>query len=215
MPQKNAAATRCEGAPLTARPQLDRAHAQAQGWPTRPRSSHADHRACSPVPACCLRCTDQELRLRPFGRHGARPRPQARAYPCPSTSRCLREEEEQAASITSELASIGNLGTVRSTACMNSTRPSLMSGRLLYLSVLRFSAPPRDPSTHNETPCSSADALCWLPARRLLRHHRQEGCLNDSRAPHGAAAAERGVVVRGRAMYCGCGRYAVPRSGRK
>ena len=118
---------------------------------------------------------------------------------------CGRDKEEQPTSIVGALSSMGDPVPVRSTACLNSTRPSPMGGRLPSLSVLRFSAPPRDPSTHNETPCSSADALCWLPARRLLRHHRQEGCLNDSRAPHGAAGAERGVVVRGRAMYCGCG----------
>ena len=215
MPQKNAAAMRCEGAPLTARPQLDRAHAQAQGWPTRSRSL-IDEPPCMLIRPCVLPA---------LYRSGDPPTAlwQARSTSSTRGTGPILAPQQAAVCVTrrsrqhpmSELSSIGNLGTVRSTACLNSTRPAPMDGRFLYLSVLRFSAPPRDPSTHNETPCSSADALCWLPARRLLRDHRHERCLNDSRAPHGAAGAERGVVVRGRAMYCGCARHAVPQPGRE
>jgi hypothetical protein len=104
---------------------------------------------------------------------------------------------------TSELSSIGNLGTVRSTACLNSTRPSPMGGRLPSLSVLRFSAHPCNPGTHTETPWRSADALCWLRACRLLHHSRAKGRQGGSRAPHGAACAERGVVERGGAVCSG------------
>ena len=92
---------------------------------------------------------------------------------------------------------------VRSIACLNSMCPSLMSGCLPSLSVLRVSAHPRNPGTRIEAPWRSADALCLLRACRLLHHSRAEGRQGGSRAPHGAACAERGVVERGGAVCSG------------
>ena len=108
---------------------------------------------CMLTHPCVLpHCIAHKLLPRPFGRHGARPRPQARTILAPQQAAVFCATRRSRQHPTSELSSISNLGSVRSTACMSSTRPSLMSGRLLSLSVLRFSAHPRDPSTHNETP---------------------------------------------------------------
>jgi hypothetical protein len=115
----------------------------------------------------------------------------------------LRDKEEQPSSIVGAHSSMGDPVPVRSTACLNSTRPSPMGGRLPSLSVLRFSAHPCNPGTHTETPWRSADALCWLRACRLLHHSRAKGRQGGSRAPHGAACAERGVVERGGAVCSG------------
>ena len=112
----------------------------------------------------------------------------------------LRDKEEQPTSIMGALSSMGDPVSVRSTASLNSTRPSPMGGRLPSLSVLRVSAHPCNPGTHAETPWRSADALCWLSARRLLHGSRAEGWHDGCRAPHGAAWAARGGVERGGAV---------------
>ena len=112
----------------------------------------------------------------------------------------LRDKEEQPTSIMGALSSMGDPVSVRSTASLNSTRPSPMGGRLPSLSVLRVSAHPCNPGTHAETPWRSADALCWLSARRLLDDSRAEDCHDGCRARHGAAWAARGGVERGGAV---------------
>ena len=112
----------------------------------------------------------------------------------------LRDKEEQPTSIMGALSSMGDPVSVRSTASLNSTRPSPTGGRLPSLSVLRVSAHPCNPGTHAETPWRSADALCWLSARRLLDDSRAEDCHDGCRARHGAAWAARGGVERGGAV---------------
>ena len=113
-------------------------------------------------------------------------------------------KEEQPTSIVGALSSMGDPVPVRSTACLNSTRPSPMGGRLPSLSVLRVSAHPCNPGTHTETPWRSADALCWLSARRLLHGSRSEGWRDGCRAPHGAAwAPERRCGARRRGVLPG------------
>ena len=73
------------------------------------------------------------------------------------------------------LSSSGNLVPVRVSACTDRSRPSLVGGRLFSLSVSSICAHPCNPGAHMELPWRAADALCSLPARRLLRHLRPEG----------------------------------------
>ena len=170
------------------------------------------HHRCSPgsvttghagsVPACRLNCTAHELRPRPLaGRHRARPRLSHRAPPLAA----VRARGGGAANLHRErLSSMSDPVLVRSIACLNSMCPSLMSGCLPSLSVLRFSAHPCNPGTHTETPWRSADALCWLSARRLLHGSRAEGWHDGCRAPHGAAwAPERRRGARRRSVLPG------------
>ena len=89
------------------------------------------------------------------------------------------------------LSSSGNLVPVRVSACTDRSRPSLVGGRLFSLSVSSICAHPCNPGAHMELPWRAADALCSLPARRLLRHLRPEGRPGHSRTPRGVAGAER------------------------
>ena len=197
-----ATATHCEGAPLAAPPKLSRACAciptactpasRRQRITTcnagcRPRVRHCMHYSRAPTPA------PQQARIT-LGRRAK-----------PASSRCcLRDKEEQPTSSMGALSSMGDPVPVRSTACLNSTRPSPMGGRLPSLSVLRVSAHPCNPGTHTETPWRSADALCWLSARRLLHGSRAEGWHDGCRAPHGAAwAPERRRGARRRSVLPG------------
>ena len=194
-----ATATHCEGAPLAAPPKLSRACAciptactpasRRQRITTcnagcRPRVRHCMHylRAPPPVPQQARRI----LGMRKASLLGS--------------ALALRDKEEQPTSIMGALSSMGDPVSVRSTASLNSTRPSPMGGRLPSLSVLRVSAHPCNPGTHAETPWRSADALCWLSARRLLDDSRAEDCHDGCRARHGAAWAARGGVERGGAV---------------
>ena len=149
------------------------------------------------VLACGIACTTYELRPRSLSRHGES---SECAKPASSAPLALRDKEEQPTSIMGALSSMGDPVPVRSTASLNSTRPSPMGGRLPSLSVLRVSAHPCNPGTHAETPWRSADALCWLSARRLLDDSRAEDCHDGCRARHGAAWAARGGVERGGAV---------------
>ena len=156
---------------------------------------------CMLTHPCVLpHCIAHKLLPRPFGRHGARPRPQARTILAPQQAAVLRDKEEQAASheraLVDQQPGIGALHRLHELDAPF----TLMSGRLLSLSVLRFSAHPCNPGTHAETPWRSADALCWLSARRLLDDSRAEDCHDGCRARHGAAWAARGGVERGGAV---------------
>ena len=196
-----ATATHCEGAPLAARPKLSRAPALASRLAhLHPDASASPHAMLGVVLACGIACTTYELRPRPLSRHGES---SECAKPASSAPLALRDKEEQPTSIVGALSSMGDPVSVRSTASLNSTRPSPMGGRLPSLSVLRVSAHPRNPGTRIEAPWRSADALCLLRACRLLHHSRAEGRQGGSRAPHGAACAERGVVERGGAVCSG------------
>ena len=193
-----ATATHCEGAPLAARPKLSRAPALASRFAhLHPDASASPHAMLGVVLACGIACTTYELRPRSLSRHGES---SECAKPASSAPLALRDKEEQPTSIMGALSSMGDPVPVRSTASLNSTRPSPMGGRLPSLSVLRVSAHPCNPGTHTETPWRSADALCWLSARRLLDDSRAEDCHDGCRARHGAAWAARGGVERGGAV---------------
>ena len=103
----------------------------------------------------------------------------------------LRAELEQVTSIVDELLSSVNLVPVRfSFARIKATLPRCVP-HLLCLSISRSKHHPCNPGAHMELPWRAADAVCLLPARRLLRHLRPEGRPDHSRAPHGIAGAQR------------------------
>ena len=174
---------------------------EAKPWPAV--ASASPHAMPGVVLACGIACTTYELRPRSLSRHGVG-EPLGMAQSQPPRLHFLRDKEEQPTSSMGALSSMGDPVPVRSTACLNSTRPSPMGGRLPSLSVLRVSAHPCNPGTHTETPWRSADALCWLSARRLLHGSRSEGWHDGCRAPHGAAwAPERRCGARRRGVLPG------------